>query len=104
MTANFVKEEATKSLYDCIPQLDIWYKNNSPIEKETTLLCRKNRKTLASVSFSNVPPTVYCYEDKKLERPKHKRSRSSEQVKEFFNKLSRKLSNGSASNRLTTRC
>ncbi|GAA5799197.1 hypothetical protein HPULCUR_004607 [Helicostylum pulchrum] len=89
------------SLYDNIPNLDSWYAQKHD-ESNQVVPCRKKRSSpLATVSFSTEPPAVYHYETK--ERPVHRRSSSSDHVKEllkhYTSKLSRQLSHRSSTQR-----
>ncbi|CAO3616094.1 unnamed protein product [Mucor hiemalis] len=94
----------TPSLYDSIPNLDSWYEcKNDQYKVVPCSKKRSNKAAMGSVSFSSAPPAVYHYEDKELnERPVHRRSSSSEHVKEllkhYTSKLSRQLSHRSNSN------
>jgi hypothetical protein len=75
----------SSSIYDNIPYLDSWYqcKTNEPYK---VVPCTKKRKSCSNtVSFSTSPPSVYCYENSKQDKPDtrvmYRRNSSSEQGK-----------------------
>ncbi|KAI9359748.1 hypothetical protein BD770DRAFT_471590 [Pilaira anomala] len=88
----------SSSVYDNIPNLESWYATKYDEPSNQIVPCHKKRNSsLATVSFSAEPPAVYRYE--KIERPIHRRTSSSEHLKEFLkhykSKLSKQLSHRS---------
>ncbi|KAI8056286.1 uncharacterized protein B0P05DRAFT_560226 [Gilbertella persicaria] len=79
------------SIYDTIPHLDSWYQNKTA----TVVPCvnQKKRKTCSNtVSFSDAPPSVYCYQEpKERPTPLKRNNSSSEQVKGLLRYCTSKL-------------
>ncbi|KAI8978460.1 hypothetical protein BDB01DRAFT_799971 [Pilobolus umbonatus] len=83
------------SLYDNIPRLDSWYKQEVVLKSTTNVLAKRRKMNGVNVSFSTVPPAIHQYQTMSYKQEKpllHRRNSSVDSVKDFIKHYTSKIS------------